>query len=106
MPTCSAVGSATYHRSVQHAGELYGERKRRIDQDERLAAGLAQLTDELDQRGRVKLMKAWDDVVGHVAFRNAAYNFEEFIHDRTLGSEAVAVQPNDMEPPARGAPVP
>ena len=86
MPICSAVGSATYHRSVQYPGELYGERKRRIDQDEQLAAGLAQLTDQLDQRSRVKLMKAWDDVVNHVAFRNAVYNLEEFINHRTLGS--------------------
>lgn len=98
VPIYVAAGSATYHRTVQHEGELYGERKRRIDQDERLAAGLAQLTDQLDQRARVKLMKAWDDILGHVAFRNAAYNLEDLIRDRTLGSEAIAVRPDDMEP--------
>jgi hypothetical protein len=86
---------------VEHEGELYGERHRLKNQNEALATGQVQPTDRLERDVRVKLNLAWEDVTGHVAFRNGVYELESYIARRTLGSIAASVQPSDM-PPGKG----
>lgn len=81
---------------MEHGRELYGERERRKEQDEDLAAGRVQPTDQLDRDARVKLNKAWDDTRNHMAFHNAP--LEELIRDRTLEWIAVELDPSDMLP--------
>jgi hypothetical protein len=88
----AAVGSPT----VEYGEELHGERERRKEQDEALATGRVQPTDQLDRDVRVKLNKVWDDVRRHSALHNAP--LEELIGDRTLESIAVALDPSDMLP--------
>ena len=61
---------------MDYAEELYAERLRLKAQAERLASGQAGWTDQLDNRVRLKLSLAWDDLINHVAFSTHADEVE------------------------------
>ena len=82
---------------MEYEEELFAERVRRKAQAERLASGEVQWTDQLVHDLRVKLNKAWDDITRHRAFHNHGDALELYIHERTLDSLAVALDPSHMQ---------
>jgi hypothetical protein len=83
---------------VEYEEELYAERLRRKAQAEDLATGLAQWTDKLNDRVRVQLSLAWEDLTQHIAFHDHIDELEAAIQRRMLRSIGWAVGPPDMRP--------
>jgi hypothetical protein len=80
---------------VDYESELYAERLRRKAQDEALAIGAVQWTEQLDTPTRVKLGLAWDDVT-HSLPPDETEFLNAFIEGRTLRSIAVSLSPANM----------
>jgi predicted transcriptional regulator len=81
-----------------HEEELYAERLRRQAQAAAVAAGQSQWTDQLNDKVRVKLSLAWDDLTKHRAFSQYYEQLEAFIERKTLRSIGYTVGPRDMRP--------
>ena len=90
---------------MQRKRELYGERERRKAQEEQLAAGLLEWSDQLDDNARIKLNKAWQDITSHHAFYNAGDGLAAYIRHLMLTSCAASVEPRQMEPPRGRLPI-
>lgn len=88
----SVSGVAAYEE------ELYAERLRRQAQAAAVAAGQSQWTDQLNDKVRVKLSLAWDDLTEHRAFSQDYGQLEAFIERKTLRSIGYTVGPRDMRP--------
>jgi hypothetical protein len=83
---------------VEYENELYAERLRRKAQDEALASGAANWTEELSNEVRVKLRYMWNQLTSQYAFGDAVLELESFIGDRSLKSIAFPLKPEMMAP--------